>query len=162
VAAAAALVLGFFGGRMLPRSPDGSPLLEARLAALEQEVLAARLASDDVVVRLSAIDATAATGPADPRVVDALLRTLAEDPSVNVRLAAVEALRPALAERDVALRAARLVVAEPSVLVQLALTERLVSLEDADLRRAVVRAIPRDALLPDVRRRLEELLGGNT
>lgn len=163
VAVAAALVLGFIGGSRLssPVAPPSSDLAH-RLDELEQAVFVARLQSSDAVARLATIEVAMSRDETRPAVVEALLQALAEDPSINVRLAAVEALTPALEDRQVALRAAQLLGRDRSVLVQLALTERLGALEDANLREAVVREVEPDALQPEARRRFEALLGAST
>lgn len=163
VAVAAALVLGFMGGSRLS-SPVTTPSsdLAQRLDELEQAVLVARLQSSDAVARLATIEVAMSRDDTRPAVVEALLRALADDPSINVRLAAVEALTPALADRQVALRAAQLLGRDRSVLVQLALTERLGALEDANLREAVAREVEPDGLQPEARRRFEALLGAST
>ncbi len=163
VAVAAALVLGFMGGsRMVSPVVPPSDDLAQRLDELEQAVLVARLQSSDAVARLATIEVAMIRDDTRPAVVEALLQALAEDPSINVRLAAVEALTPALADREVALRAARLLGRDGSVLVQLALTERLGALEDATLREAVVREVEPDGLQPEAKRRFETLLGAST
>lgn len=163
VAVAAALVLGFLGGSRLasPVAPPPSDLAQ-RLDELEQAVLIARLESSDAMARLAAVEVAMSREDARPAVVEALLQALAEDPSINVRLAAVEALTPALEDRQVALRAAQLLSRDRSVLVQLALTERLGALEDADLREAVAREVKPDGLQAEARRRFEALLGAST
>lgn len=157
---AAALVLGFFGGRLVPGPANRvSGQLEDRVAVLEQEAIVARLDSRDAATRLAAVDAASVGNAPGKAVVEALLRTIATDPNVNVRLAAVEALGAVLQEPDVAVRAAKLAGADPSALVQLSLTERLAGLEEGELRTAAARALSSGRLQPDARRRFEELFG---
>lgn len=162
MAAIAAAVIGFAGGRMLSTGNDGAAELTRRLLEAEDAVFIAHLESSDALSRLGAVERLGDTRRQDGLIVDALLAALATDPSVNVRLAAVDALTPALGRRDVALRAARLMEMDGSILVQVALAVRLTALQDGTLRSDIVREVEPSKLSPEARRRFVPASLGRT
>lgn len=147
------LGLGAGGGYWLgtggskPAAADQQQLatLAAEVGEMRQVLLLALIENPSATERLRAVNFTKELdGGADARVVEALLSTLDHDPNVNVRLATLEALAPLAQDPTVRLGLVQALAQQESPLVQSALADVMVQLQErrsvAPLRRLLKQA----------------------
>ena len=161
---AALLAAGVAGGYWLNNQPKALPAGQQQLAALTTQVgemrqlmLLALIDNPSATERLRAVSYTKELdGAADAKVIDALLSTLNYDDNVNVRLATLEALAPLAANPTVRLGLVHALTQQESPLVQSALADVMVQLQE---RRSVprLRALLKQAGLDNtVKNKIEE------
>lgn len=137
---AAGLGAGVGISRLGARAAGASPApVDPTVAELRQEVRNLRqvmtlslLQQQSASERLKGVSATSDLDRPGREIVTALLDTLARDPNVNVRLASIDALRRFADEREVRAEAVRSLDRQTSPLVQIALIDFLVELNDRD------------------------------
>jgi len=131
-AALGLLVVGWFlGYRVTPR-PDGARLdrLAAEIREMKTSVLLAKLENPAAAERMKAVRfAEDLSGP-DEAVLDALIQTMNGDPNVNVRLVAVDALTRYAERPEVRRGLIQAIVRQESPLVQLALADVMLALNE--------------------------------
>lgn len=160
----ALLAAGVAGGYWLNNQPKALPAGQQQLAALTTQVgemrqlmLLALIDNPSATERLRAVSYTKElNGPADTKVIEALLGTLNYDDNVNVRLATLEALAPLAADPTVRLGLVHALTQQESPLVQSALADVMVQLQE---RRSVprLRALLKQADLDNtVKSKIEE------
>ena len=140
----ALLAVGLAGGYWLHNQPQKASADQQQLAALSAQVgemrqmmLLALIDNPSATERLRAVSYTKElNGAADVKVIDALLSTLNHDDNVNVRLATLEALAPLAADPTVRLGLVHALTQQESPLVQSALADVMVQLQE---RRSVPR-----------------------
>ena len=130
--AAALLVAGFLGGYWWQR-----PAEKTQVAALTQEItqlkemmLLTLLEKESATDRLRAVSLTSDMDQASQKVTRALLQTLNSDENVNVRLAALDALKGYAGDNKVREELVRSIARQQSPLVQVALAELMVALQE--------------------------------
>ena len=160
----ALLAAGVAGGYWLNNQPKALPTGQQQLAALTAQVgemrqlmLLALIDNPSAIERLRAVSYTKElNGAADTKVTEALLSTLNQDDNVNVRLATLEALAPLAADPTVRLGLVHALTQQESPLVQSALADVMVQLQE---RRSVprLRALLKQANLDNtVKSKIEE------
>ncbi|WP_210516765.1 zf-HC2 domain-containing protein [Hymenobacter terricola] len=160
----ALLTMGVVGGYWLNNRPANTPAnqqqitaLAAQVGEMRQMMLLALIDNPSATERLRAVSYTKELdGAADARVVEALLSTLNHDDNVNVRLATLEALAPLAADPTVRLGLVHALAQQQSPLVQSALADVMVQLQE---RRSVprLRALLKQADLDStVKSKIEE------
>ena len=160
----ALLAAGVAGGYWLNNQPKALPTGQQQLAALTAQVgetrqlmLLALIDNPSATERLRAVSYTKElNGAADTKVTEALLSTLNHDDNVNVRLATLEALAPLAADPNVRLGLVHTLTKQESPLVQSALADVMVQLQE---RRSVprLRALLKQANLDNtVKSKIEE------
>ena len=160
----ALLAAGVAGGYWLNNQPKALPTGQQQLAALAAQVgemrqlmLLALIDNPSATERLRAVSyTTKLDGAADTKVIEALLSTLNHDDNVNVRLATLEALAPLAADPTVRLGLVHALTQQESPLVQSALADVMVQLQE---RRSVprLRALLKQANLDNtVKSKIEE------
>jgi hypothetical protein len=92
----------------------------------------------------------------DPDISAALINTMKHDPNVNVRLAALDALSQDMASPKVRHEIIHALPGQPSPLMQMALVNVLVQINDRESRDVLREAMSRPGLHPDVRKRIEQ------
>ena len=140
----ALLAVGVVGGYWLNTQPKAAPAdqqqlatLAAQVSEMRQMMLLTLIDNPSATERLRAVSYTKELdGAADTRVVEALLSTLNHDDNVNVRLATLEALAPLAADPTVRLGLVHALAQPQSPLVQSALADVMVQLQE---RRSVPR-----------------------
>lgn len=158
------LAAGVTGGYWLNNQPKALPTGQQQLAALTAQVgemrqlmLLALIDNPSATERLRAVSYTKElNGAADTKVIEALLSTLNYDDNVNVRLATLEALAPLAADPTVRLGLVHALTQQESPLVQSALADVMVQLQE---RRSVprLRALLKQADLDNtVKSKIEE------
>ncbi len=134
----ALLTVGIVGGYWLNNRPRTAPADQQQLAALATEVSEMRqmmlltlIDNPSATERLRAVSYTKELdGAANAQVVEALLSTLNHDDNVNVRLATLEALAPLARDPTVRLGLVRSLAQQESPLVQSALADAMVQLQE--------------------------------
>ncbi len=121
-----------------------------------RQTVALNLMDDSSPVdRLKAVNISMKISSDNHRVIDALLKTLNNDPNINVRLAAVEALvrhgNNSAARRGLI----RSIDKQQSPLVQVALADAMLSLQDGHSVKAFKKLLQEDDLNPSVRKHIQ-------
>lgn len=158
------LTVGLVGGYWLNNRPTKASADQQQLAALAAQVgemrqmmLLTLIDNPSATERLRAVSYTKELdGAADTKVINALLSTLNHDDNVNVRLATLEALAPLAADPTVRLGLVHSLSQQESPLVQSALADVMVQLQE---RRSVprLRALLQQANLDStVKSKIEE------
>lgn len=129
---------------VIATSPARAPVAVSPASA--PQVILAGLTSPSAMQRLQAVSQTRDLSPGNHQVAGALLRTLTQDPNVNVRLAALDALSALGQDPVVRQGLVYALVRQDSPLVQAALADVMVQLQE---RRSVprLRALLRQANL---------------
>jgi hypothetical protein len=160
----ALLLVGAVGGYWLNNQPKTTSADQQQLATLATEVSEMRqmmlltlIDNPSATERLRAVSYTKELdGAADAKVINALLSTLNHDDNVNVRLATLEALAPLATDPTVRLGLVHALARQESPLVQSALADVMVQLQE---RRSVpqLRALLKQADLDGtVKSKIEE------
>lgn len=154
----ALVVVGWFLGYQLTPRPERAQLalLASEVQEMKKTVMLSGLGNSSAMERMKAVHyAQDLSGP-DEAVLAALTQTLNGDPSVNVRLVAVEALARFAGRPQVRQALIQSIVRQESPLVQLALAEVMLALNE---KRAIepFRKVMADPLLDySVKSRLED------
>jgi hypothetical protein len=159
------LVVGLTAGFWLRPAPytasDLAPLrqeVQAMQATLAMSLLDHGSASE----RLRGVSLSSRMERPDQKLLDTLVQTLDADPSVNVRLAVVDSLYLFHSDPFVRQRVSESLAKQTSPLVQVALIDLLVSMQERRAAEALKALIDSDRLDPEVRQRaalgLEKLL----
>lgn len=133
VLAAAAMLTGILAGYHLPWKsvPSGDvEVLRGEVAALKETVLLTLIEKEAATDRLRAVSYSYELDQGSRTVIEALLTTLNEDNNINVRLAAVEALQRYGSEDWVRTQLVKSISKQESPLVQMALAECMVALNE--------------------------------
>ena len=133
VLAAAAMLTGILAGYHLPwkSAPSGDvEVLRGEVAALKETMLLTLIEKEATTDRLRAVSYSYELDQGSRRVIEALLTTLNEDNNINVRLAAVEALLRYGSEDWVRTQLVKTISKQESPLVQMALAECMVALNE--------------------------------
>ncbi len=136
--ALAMLVVGFFAGRTLaPSKPvtkldDNTQIAQLRgeVNSMRQMVALSLLQQQSAADRMRGVSFSQRVDKSDNEVVSALLDTVKNDPSINVRLAAVEAFKNFSSNAKARRSLLESVSVQDSPLVQIAIIELLVDLND--------------------------------
>jgi hypothetical protein len=92
----------------------------------------------------------------DPAISAALVYTMKHDRNVNVRLAALDALSRDIGSPAVRREIVHALPEQPSPLMQVALVDLLVQINDGESRDVLTQALTRPGLHPDVRKRITQ------
>jgi anti-sigma factor RsiW len=161
VAAAAALVAGFFGGYFVDARRDNGQISQLRgeVSNMRQLVALSLLQQQNASDRLQGVNWAYRVERSDTEVLSALLYAVNHDPNVNVRLAAVDAMKT-FAESPTARRGlVQAIAKQESQMVQIALIDELVELKEAQARPALQGLVKNASVNGEVRDRAEWALG---
>jgi hypothetical protein len=126
------IVVGWFLGYQVTPRPERARIddLASEVQEMKKTVMLAMLENSSAAERMKAVQFAQELAGPDDAVLNALARTVNDDPNVNVRLMAVEAL--ALYADDPRVREALVqsIVRQESPLVQLALAEVMLALNE--------------------------------
>lgn len=156
------LVVGYgLQGRSQPSAGVASQPLTAEapstsVATARPARLLEQLANPSAVQRLRAVSDAEALAPTNERVVAALLSTLNQDPNVNVRLAALEVLSGLSQDPLVRQGLVRSLLLQDSPLVQSALADAMVQLQERGSVRPLRKLLQRDHLNEQVKDKIEQ------
>jgi hypothetical protein len=127
----AMLAIGFFVGRMAVPAPDPQiAQLRGEVNGMRQMVALSLLQQQSPSDRMRGVSYAYRLDKTDGDVIDALLVTVNTDPSVNVRLAAVDAFRKFSAKGSARRGLLDSLKTQDSPMVQIAIIELLVDLND--------------------------------
>jgi hypothetical protein len=157
--AAAFLLVGFLLGLAL-KSGNGAnndiAQLRKEVGQLRTLVAVSLLQQESASERLKGVSWSSRLYEANPDIRNALFNTMKYDHNVNVRLAALEALSHDIGNATVRQEIIRALPDEKSPLMQLALADILVQINDSEARQALEQALGRSDLHPDVRKRIKQ------
>jgi len=159
LAAAAMVLCGLIAGyRLNGGAGNGGELARLReeVHGLSNLLTVSLLNQESASERLKGVSLGARSDAADPAIAAALAYTLNHDRNVNVRLAALDALSRNLGDPVIRRDVIRALPAQKSPLVQVALVDLIVGINDAEARDVLRSAAQMPGLLPDVRRRIEQ------
>jgi len=140
-AALAILGIGFLAGRYVQPHQGASEVsvLRAelsntndRIATLNQLVVVSMLQQQSAGERLAGVNYSLQVSRPNPEIVGALLRSMRSDPSVDVRLAALDSLRRYSGDHQVRRGLLDSLQPKQSPMVQIALIDALVELQDTE------------------------------
>ncbi len=153
----AGLLLGlFFPGR--GTNDVQVQQLAAEVHDLRETMLISLLDDVSAAERLRAVNISMEIASPQDRVIDALVQTLRHDPSVNVRVAAVESLVRHGARPDVRQELVRAITRQPSPIVQVALADAMIALQEPGAIREFQQLLEQDELEEPVRDKIEQTM----
>jgi hypothetical protein len=132
------LLIGLVAGYLFHSPAQNSPgqkeeqivELSKEVGALKEMIMLSMLEKESATDRLKAVSLTEGMDQASAKVTKALIHTLNNDENVNVRLAALDAIRPYSKQSDVREALVRSIALQKSPLVQVALAELMVELQE--------------------------------
>ena len=140
----ALLLAGIFAGRFAATQRGENPemaQLKGQVEGLRQLVALSMLREQSPSQRLQGVTYSVQMAQADPQVEQALLHAVTQDPNINVRLSAVEALEKYAAKPEIRRALEDAIAAQESPLVQVALIELLVQLNDTNSAPALEKVV---------------------
>lgn len=154
----ALLVAGFLGGYFLnsPTQKTEVATLTEEVTNLKEMVMLSLLEKESATDRLKAVSLTSEMDQASRKVTQALIQTLNQDGNVNVRLAALDALRPYTNDSEVRAALIRSIGKQSSPLVQVALSELMVELQEKKSVGELKKLLESETTPGDVKKRIEE------
>lgn len=164
VAYSLALVLiGLTGGYWLnarnkPAYEQQISQLDAQVKEMRQTVLLSLLENQSATERLRAVEYTKDIEHADEKVVEALLSTLNNDANENVRLVTLEALVPLAADPKVREGLVQSIVKQESPLVQAALADVMVKLQEKRSVKPLKQLLQQEGLNDFVKVKIEQTI----
>ncbi|UOQ65079.1 HEAT repeat domain-containing protein [Hymenobacter volaticus] len=146
--------------RKVTPSPDQQQLasLSKQVEKMQQVMLLTLIENPSATERLRAVSYTKELSSANPRVVEALLSTLNHDENVNVRLATLEALAALAYDPAVRLGLVQALPQQESPLVQSALADVMVQLQDKRSVQPLRRLLAQPDLNEAVKSKIQESL----
>jgi HEAT repeats len=153
------IAVGFGGGYL----SNGSAKADANVIALSQQLdelketmMLSMLEKESASDRLKAVSLTSGMDQVSQKVTTALFETLNNDPSVNVRLSALDAIIPYSKEVKVRSELIRSIGLQDSPLVQVALAELMVKLQEKKSVKEFEKILRDDKTPDDVKDRIKE------
>jgi hypothetical protein len=130
--AVALFVLGLFVGRERSGSPSGKQIAElhTQVQELRQTVALSLMDRQSATSRLEGVSWSMQVDRLDPELLSALVHALNHDPNTNVRLASLDALEKFTRDKDVRQALVSSIRQQDSPLVQIALIDSLVHIQD--------------------------------
>jgi hypothetical protein len=151
------LVGGFSAGLLMQKETGNTEVKELALEVngLKEMMMISLLEKESATDRLKAVSLSEEIEGPSKKVTDALFKTLNTDPSVNVRLASLEALQnysksPAVREGLV-----RAIAQQESPLVQMALAELMVKLQEKSSVKELKKIMEQKSTPNEVKQRLK-------
>lgn len=154
VLVAAGAATGYMLGRPA-RSDTEIAAMRGEVQHLRQLVALSLLQQQSASERLRGVTFSRRLPAGDPAVTSALLRTLEDDPNTNVRLSAVDALARFAGDAEVRRSLLGALEKQSSPLVQIALIDLMVEIEERRSSEALRRLSESDAVNPAVRQHAE-------
>lgn len=152
------LGLGFF--MRGPHSPTNQEIvnLNDQMQDIQQMFIVSLLHKESTVERLKAVNQTKTMDNVDDKVTDALLYTLNYDENTNVRLAALESLYQYAHKPKVREGLVKAITNQESPMVQVALAEIMVTLEEKRAIESFETLLSRDNTPPDIKSSIQKRL----
>lgn len=126
------ILAGFAGGYWMhqPKEKTEVAALTQQVTELKEMMMLSLLEKESATERLRAVSLTSDMAMVSEKVTDALFQTLNNDENVNVRLAALDAVRAYTRNAGVRQRLVASIAHQDSPLVQVALAELMVALQE--------------------------------
>lgn len=156
--ASVTLLIGVFIGYLfLPSQKSNQDVaqLSQEITDLKEMMMLSLLEKESATERLKAVSLTNEMSASD-KVTTALLQTLNNDENINVRLAALDALKPYVRESRVREELVRSIAQQDSPLVQVALAELMVALQEKSSVKELEKILKSDRTPKEVKKRIEE------
>ncbi len=156
--ASVTLLVGVLVGYLfLPASKSTKEVaqLGQEISDLKEMVMLSLLEKESASDRLKAVSLTNEMSASD-KVTTALLQTLNYDENINVRLAALDALKPYVRDGRVREELVRSISLQASPLVQVALAELMVALQEKSSVKEFQKILKSDKTPKEVRKRIED------
>ena len=152
------LLIGFLGGYWLSKPQEKSEVasLTREVSDLKEMVMLSLLEKESATDRLKAVSLSNEMDNASKKVTAALLQTLNEDLNVNVRLAALDALRPYTRDSQVREELIRSITIQDSPLVQVALAELMVALQEKKSVKELEKLLKDEQTPKEIKERIQE------
>ncbi|HLF33542.1 MAG TPA: HEAT repeat domain-containing protein [Cyclobacteriaceae bacterium] len=156
--AASILIAGFFIGFLTHYLGSKREMnkLSDEIGRMNETMMIALIEKPSATERLKAVNLTSRIEEANSRVVEALLNTLNYDDNVNIRLAAVEALAKYADFEQARMGMVEAIVNQDSPLVQVALAEVMVALQEKSSVINLKILLSREDLNEDVKVKISE------
>ena len=152
------LFIGFFVGYLFMPSPQSNQevaTLSKEISDLKEMMMFSLLEKESATDRLKAVNLTSEMNPST-KVTTALLQTLNHDENINVRLAALDALRPYTGDSKVRELLVRSIANQDSPLVQVALADLMVALQEKSSVKEFEKILKSDRTPKEIKKRIEE------
>jgi hypothetical protein len=157
--AAVTLLAGLVIGYLL-RSPaekdEHIVQLGLEISQLKEMMMLSLLEKESATDRLKAVNLTQDMDQVSKKVTSALLQTLNSDENPNVRLAALDALRPYSKDSQIREELIRSIAHQKSPLVQLALAELMVQLQEKGAIRELNKILKDSETPADIKKKIQE------
>jgi hypothetical protein len=152
------IVIGFMGGTILQKSTGGGEVkqLAQEVSGLKEMIMISMLEKESATDRLKAVSLSEEIQGPSKKVTQALFKTLNSDPSVNVRLAALDALQNYAKSPTVREGLVRAIAQQDSPLVQVALAEVMVNLQEKSSVKELKKILEQKSTPKEVKQRIEE------
>lgn len=147
--------IGYFGLHSLIKG-DEIAQLSADVSAMKQTMLVSMLDQESSTTRLKAVSMSNNLEQVDEVVATALINSLRTDPSTNVRLASVEALSRYTANPNIRTELISSIGYQESPLVQLAMAELMVAMQEKEAVDAFDEIIARETTPPEIKKELKD------
>jgi hypothetical protein len=138
-----------------PKSNNEVTILREEILDLKEMMMFSLLEKESATDRLKAVSLTSEMS-ASNKVTTALLQTLNHDDNINVRLAALDALKPYANNSKVREGLVRAIANQESPLVQAALAELMVELQEKSSVKELEKILKSDRTPKEVKKQIEE------
>jgi hypothetical protein len=156
--ASVTLLIGLGVGYLFLPSPQSNnevAKLSQEISDLKEMMMFSLLQNESATDRLKAVSLTSEMS-ASTKVTTALIQTLNHDENINVRLAALDALRPYTNNSKVREELVRSIATQESPLVQVALAELMVELQEKSSVKELEKILKSDRTPKEVKKQIEE------
>jgi HEAT repeats len=159
LAFATVLVLSGFSAGYFIQSPSENKevsQLTEEVSELKEMMMLSMLEKESATQRLKAVSLTSEMDQASEKVTNALFTTLNQDENVNVRLAALEALKTYSKDSAVRTRLIASIATQDSPLVQVAMAELMVAIQEKKSVDALKQLLNSDKTPKEVKTKISE------
>lgn len=153
------LLIGGFAVGFLVQRPGPSndvAALTQQVGEMKEMMMLSLLEKESVTDRLKAVSLSTEMNKVSLKVTEALFQTLNRDENVNVRLAALEAIKPFARESPVRSELIRSIGLQQSPLVQMALAELMVQLQEKGSVGALEKLLEDKQTPAEIKTRIQE------
>jgi D-ribose pyranose/furanose isomerase RbsD len=152
------ILVGFSVGYFVQLPSDNREVsqLNREVSELKEMVIFSLLEKESAAQRLKAVSLTSEMDQVSQRVTTALLTTLNQDENVNVRLAALDALKAYAMDSSVRSKLIESIAIQDSPLVQIALAELMVSIQEKRSVDALKKVLQNDKTTKEVKTKISE------
>jgi hypothetical protein len=156
--AASLLIAGFVGGYLLksPSQDKSVVQLTQQVSELKEVMMLSMLEKESATERLKAVSLTSGMDQVSKKVTSALFKTLNGDENVNVRLAALDVLMNYAKDGEVRAELIKSISVQDSPLVQVALAELMVTLQEKKSVSELKKLLKSDKTPKEVKGKIEK------